>query len=330
MKNILPCMLVTLGLNGCGLLPKTNKKLTQSLTTAVIEAKRVKYCELTKAKYLADKYMVDQCDGAGFTSLYSIGCPENGVDLSVFKSEDGHMHRSPNHTFCWDYSKTREENAISAHSRAGYSKDHVLMRLLAAYDQKDLVWIDGFRDWLSNHSSTFCEAKDDVSFASRCVISVGLRVLLDDAHKKLKSEIVTAPTTPVGDDSGDALPSVVLKEGFLAHLDVVAILLSGKVYGAVNIVDKEYLRGYAGRETKNGLYNTVAALYGVADLGVAQKILEDTTIWPSDAMPTSANYCTGYLYHRDMTSKGDWNPCPLELKTYDAVEYVFAAALLKN
>ncbi len=323
-------MLATLGLTGCGLLPKTNKSSSQSLTTAAIEAKRIKYCELTKAKYESQKYMVDQCDGAGFTSLYSIGCPENGVDLSVFKSSDGRMHRSPDHTYCWDYSKTRAENAVSAHSSAGYSKDHVLMRLLAAYEQKDLTWIDGFRDYLSKNSSVFCDGKDDITYASKCIISAGLRILLDDASKKLKSEAITPPSNPIGDTSGDALPSVVLKAGFLAHLDVVAIYLSGRIYGAINDVDKEYLRGYAARETKNGLYNAVASLYGVADLSATQKTLEDTTIWPDSALPTSANYCTSYLYQRDITSTGDWNPCPSEGKTYDAVEYVFSAAILKN
>ncbi len=59
----------------------------------------------------------------------------------------------------------------------------------------------------------------------------------------------------------------------------------------------------------------------------ALAMLLNEGFFPSDGLPTSANYCTDWLTQRDDDPK-DWSPCPDEAKTHSGGEFLFAAALL--
>ena len=116
-------ILIAYILTSCG-----HNKSQESVSFPEIEQKASLYCELSKDTYKQSNWVVEECDGAGFTSLYALGCRSNEVDLSVFQNSNGEMFRNPNH----DCYPTR--------SKSGFSKDHVLMRLVAAVGQGDKEW----------------------------------------------------------------------------------------------------------------------------------------------------------------------------------------------
>ena len=147
-------LLFTILIISCG-----HNKSHDSYRFPEIEKKASLYCELSRQDYQQKRYVVEECDGAGFTSLYSLGCRENNVDLSVFQNESGEMVRNPN------------KDCYPSRSKAGFSKDHVLMRLVAAVGQGDKVWPAKFLDYAKSQGGFFCDAIDNTTKVSRCFLS---------------------------------------------------------------------------------------------------------------------------------------------------------------
>jgi hypothetical protein len=292
-------LLITLLLIGCG-----SHKSSESVSFPAIEAKARLYCEQSKAEYQAKKWVVDECDGAGFTALYSLGCRTNEVDLSVFSGTSGEMFRNPSHDCYPDRSKS------------GFSKDHVLMRMVAAAGQHDKQWPRQFLDYVNNHGGVFCDAVDTTTKLSRCVISPFLYKYLN----KLAGYIGLED----GNYSEDALFE---KEGFEAHLQMLGIWLKGVVDGDLTNSDYKYIKIYSDREPLNALYQAIAFRYGYKTVDDVTKAFVNEH-FPVDSLPTSANHCSNYLFQRDMKSTKDWEPCPERNEVYSGTDYTFAAYIL--
>src|SRR5574343_473544 len=149
-------IIIMMILSCCG---KNKSSPSDSVSFPEIDQKASLYCELSKPEYEAKKWVVDECDGAGFTSLYALACGSNGVDLSVFQASNNEMYRNPQH----DCYPTR--------SKSGFSKDHVLMRLVAAVGQGDKEWPAKFLGYVQDNNGFFCDAVDTETKVSRCLLS---------------------------------------------------------------------------------------------------------------------------------------------------------------
>ena len=290
-------------LSCCG---KNKSSSSDSFSFPEIEQKASLYCELSKSDYLSKKWVVDECDGAGFTSLYGVSCQNNEVDLSVFQGSDGQMFRNPSH------------DCYPARSKAGFSKDHVLMRLVAAVGQHDKQWPKTFLDYATSRGGFFCDAVDTETKVSRCLLSPFLVEYLNKA--KGDYSLLSEP------HSDDALFE---KEGFETHLQVLGIWLKGKLDGSITNASLGYLETYAKREPLNALYQSIAYRYGKASKDDVVRAYSDRR-WPTDRLPGSSDYCTDYLFQRDMKSTKDWEPCPDENKIYSGTDYSFAAYILTH
>lgn len=277
-------------------------KQESALSFPEIEQKASLYCELSKSDYESKRYVVEECDGAGFTSLYTLGCGENKVDLSVFQSDSGEMFRNPNH------------DCYPERSKSGFSKDHVLMRLAAAVGQGDKEWPKSFLNYVEANNGFFCDAVDTETRLSRCFISPFLAEYLSKA--KGDSSLLS--------ESDDAWFE---KSGFEAHLQVLGIWVKGKLDGFISDVDTSYLKAYAQREPLNALYQSMAYRYGVA---TKEDVINafGSNHWPDSSLPNSSNHCSSYLFQRDMVSTKDWDPCPDENQVYSGTDYSFAAYVL--
>lgn len=290
---------VLLLLISCG-----HNKSQEPVPFADIQQKASLYCELSKPVYKGTRWVVEECDGAGFTSLFYLACPNNEVDLSIYSDDAGRMYRNP------------AKDCYPIRSKSGFSKDHVLMRLVAAVGQNDTEWPKSFLDYVTSNNGFFCDAIDAETKISRCLISPFLAEYLSKA--KGDSSLLS--------ESDDAWFE---KSGFEAHLHVLGIWVKGKIDGFISDADTAYLKAYAEREPLNALYQSMAYRYGQA---TREDVLNafGTTHWPDDRLPSSSEHCTGYLFQRDMTSKSDWEPCPDENQVYSGTDYSFAAYILRN
>jgi hypothetical protein len=104
-------------------------------------------------------------------------------------------------------------------------------------------------------------------------------------------------------------------------LDVLRILLNGRVYGAITDAEKGVLKAQAERQPMNALY--VAAYEKYHGGSKAHGLLLDESHFPGDRLPTSAEHCQNYLFSRDQESD-DWKPCA-EAHEHDGADFVFAA-----
>lgn len=269
---------------------------------AGVAAKAAFYCEQSRADYETKKWVVEECDGLGFTSLYSLACPANGVQLSLFEDATGKLYRSP------------DRGCYPGKSKAELSKDHVLMRLVAAVGQGDKAWPARFQDYVDAHSGVFCDAIDAETKISRCLISPFLYASLSKAAGR-------ASLLAESDDVWFE------KSGFEAHLQVLGIWLKGKLDGSIGDMDLDYLATYAQREPLNALYQAAAYRYGRATKEAVDNAF-GTSHWPDSRLPDSADHCSSYLFQRDMTSAQDWQPCADSLQVWSGTDYAFAAYVL--
>lgn len=282
---------------------------TAPVTPEELDEKRRQYCEGTRPVYVAQQYVNGQCDSAGFTSIFALACGDvYPVNLAVFSDETGRVHRAPDHKACWDYELSDADNGARG-LRAGFSKDHMLMRMVGAWVQRDIVWVKSYIDFIEKNNGEICRAASSVDYVSRCIASPGLVTLLYAMRDKLQgASLATAQQS----DDARALPA-----DFEAHLRVWGTWLKGKVYGGITDREKEDLAGLAARENRNALYRAVSALYQGGNMDGVHQLLGDETHWPIGRLPTKhGNHCTHYLYQRDQLRDGepnaDWLPCPDE------------------
>lgn len=303
-RMLVSCGIFLLALTGC--LRNHNESDATPATPAELNVKRRDYCERTRPVYEAQHFVNGQCDSAGFTSLFALACSDvYPVDLAVFSDETGRMHRAPDHKACWDYDQSDGANGAVGR-RAGFSKDHMLMRMVGAWVQKDKAWVDQYFDYVTAHNGEICHASSDVDYVSRCLASPGLVALLYAMKTKLAGGSLTL------DESADALPA-----DFEAHLRVWGVWLKGKVYGGITDGEKRDLEDLATREPHNALYQAVAARYRDGNVQGVYELLADEAHWPVGKLPSKhENHCADYLFQRDELRDGapnaDWLPCTEE------------------
>ena len=112
--------------------------------------------------------------------------------------------------------------------------------------------------------------------------------------------------------------------GFQAHLQVIGQLAYGAAYGGISKNGVKLLKDQADRQPWNALYVGAKALYTDGNMADAAGIL--FSMCPKDRLPTTADYCTDYLYQRDRDNK-DWQACP-PVKTHEGTDCAFAAAVI--
>lgn len=274
-----PILLTLLFLTSC-----SNEK-HESKDNAAIDLTKLQevgdlYCELSKKDYEKNGYVHSKCDGSGFTSLYSLRCPD--VDLQAF-SESGKLYRSQT-----------KDCLPNAESKSESSRDMVLMRSIAAWHHKDIGWLSEFLDFVTDNNYQFCDHDGSLDGRSRCIMPPRLYRLLVDMKAKLTG--VSLSTTNI-----DLLPE---KVGFTAHIEVLRIWLEGQVYGEISDSDLSELKYQSERSPDNCVFQAAYHRYLDGDMSEAMRIL---AAFPKDRLPSTEDYCTEYKWQRDPGE--DWEPC---------------------
>lgn len=286
-------------LAGCSFFePRTEepKPSDPDLLPELVDTARL-YCQLSEPKYQERKYVHSRCDGAAFTSLRAVACGLHGfnVDLSVFTDPaTGKLYRDPEHSCL-----------ATGESASDSSKDMFLMRLVAAFEQRDIVWYAKFAEFAEANHWIICAAKDELTRISRCAVSISLIRLFYDSYAKAKGEQPLRLESADDDMDASGLP-----RGFEAHLQMLRVWLTGRVYGAISESELAVAAGQAAREPSNALYQAIFHHYSDGVQTAAYSLLRSR--FPAGRLPTNhKDWCEEYLFQRDETEK-DWSPCPSE------------------
>lgn len=278
---------------------------SNSVDLDALKAKKALYCDLSWANYQAKGYVGERCDSLLFTSLHAIAC---GEKFSVAEDEDpaqpGKWHRSP------------DRSCYPNDSKSESSKD--MYRGLGMYmwkykkkdDLKEVI------NYAESNGLRFCDAIDNETLVSRCIMAPSFLLLL----KKMLGEI------SLTSDQQDSADATFVNTGFRAHLDVLAILHSGSVYGGITDGDLKTLKAQALRQPANALYQAAWAKYSGGNQERAYQVLMSPDYFPENKLPTNENYCTPYLFQHDFDGKND-EPCD-EAREHDGTDFVFAATII--
>jgi len=200
------------------------------------------------------------------------------------------------------------------------SKDMILGLMNNLWYTKNLAAVDRTIEYGKSHSWIMGEAKDEATVASKCALSPGLISNLYDMQSKLNGSglNITAPSSE--DDA------VGVNTGFRAHLDVLHVIFSGSLYGAINDIQISTLKNQAKRMPRNAMYQAAKSAYDGGDQSAAVSLLMDEKRFPADRLPTSAEFCSDYLWTDDDTPK-DWEPCPDGKTIYEGLDFIIAASI---
>lgn len=297
-------LLLTLLLSSCSYFDRDNKAKEVTPSEA-LTAKKEFYCNEAQRIFSERTFMDDRCDSLLFTSLYSVAC--GPIDLSSYEGEPGKWYRNPARDCFINGAPNGSASTISRDMFLGLfhhlwsTKDGQNVSEIVAYGQAN-NWIMG-------------EAKDNETLLSRCLLTPQLISIVKEMDSALLG------LTQLRQSSDDA---VGVNTGFRAHLDILRILLSGRVRGAISDSELKTLKDQAERQPNNALY--VAAYEKYTGGAKAISLLLDEKHFPGDRLPNNhQEHCINYLHSRD-SDDSDWLPCTNEeKKEHDGTDFVFAA-----
>jgi hypothetical protein len=264
------------------------------------------YCELSKPRY---DELRGGCDGALFTSLHGLLC--DYVDLKQFEKE-GRLCRE-------ETCSCKEQGR----SKTNFSKDMAVGLQLGFSLKPDYDLFRRVIDYGNSKNWIVCEADDIQDVIGRCTMSPKIISRWSDLLK-------AGSLTDIGEDD-----AYIINTEFPAHLDIVSIMTSATLYGAISGLEKWTIEQQAQRVPENLLFQAAAARFAGTDPDkVARKLLES---FPEDRLPNTTDYCTDYLYQRDRIRfdgdgkeflNPDWLPCPDRQEEHLGTDFLFAAWVL--
>jgi len=283
---------------------------------ADVSAKRQLYCDLSKAQIEALGYAGGKCDGLLFTSLRAIGCADIGI--SQFQNDEGRWFRNPEKDcFIVDPVTGGKKNQGADSS---ISKDMLVGAMSYMWWKKDKSAVDATVSYGEKHAWVMGQGIDAVAVISKCTLSPTLISTLYDIQKGLAQTPALVST--------ELINQIPLNTGFRAHLDVLHALLVGSVHRSLPDNEYQNLKMQAERQPNNLLYQAAYAQFSGGNMEAVTEQLLHSPRFPNDRLPTTAEYCTDYLWQRDESPK-DWEACtdkPLE--AHDGTDFAFAAAIV--
>jgi hypothetical protein len=134
-----------------------------------------------------------------------------------------------------------------------------------------------------------------------------------------------------GKSNPERLYKIVLngaQSGYAAHLEVLSVIILGKIHGSIDAHNLGVLKSYYHRQPRNPLF--AAAYYRYSgDEGAKMAsvtALKDERLFPSDRLPESKDRCEQWLVQRD--EGDDWMPCPEEGRVHSGGDFLFSEAVL--
>jgi len=260
--------------------------------------KKEVYCTLGEDIRTEKGYFGDKCDALLFTALHDVSC--GTIDLSNFHDAEGKFYRSPSH------------DCFPDESKSSISRDMLLGAMIAAHIAKDKSAIDAMIKYGESHNWIMGDYANEDGL-SRVVMSPQLISILYDIQKGASAKLQS---------SDDVF---VLNKGFEAHLDVLRILLKGNLYGEISAIDLSILKAQSERVPSNALFQAAYHKYLGDNQTVAIALLKSAEYHPENALPTTENRCSGYIYQRDFGD--DWKPCAGN-RTHDGTDFLITYAVV--
>jgi hypothetical protein len=294
--------------SACGHLPRDAAEPKADPSTA-LAAKAELYRSQLPGVLDADGFPnVDKCDSTMEAGLLAAA----GVPVNLVAAEDptkpGRWYRRPvQYPECWSASE----------SRSTISRDMLLGVLWGAWRTGDLALLE--RMWDYGSARNWVMGDDSVGGLHTVMNPNMVRLLADTIYALGGTNHASARLIPF-DWSADILD-------FEAHLQVLQMALAGEVSGGLPAGALPILEAHAARSPANPLYHAVLHRYTDGDQSVAEALLLDSSAWPDNRLPTSADRCDHWVVQREPGD--DWAPCDAG-RTHTGGELLFIIAIMEG
>jgi len=216
----------------------------------------------------------------------------SGIDIKASRNENGQWFRRPSKD-C--YSKDEAGSTIS--------RDMIMGLLWYVWKNKELKLAEELYKYGSDNLWSMGEGNEEDGL-DRYVMSPLLIGTLSLIIEKLGGESHLYSYTPEIWNT-DHL-------GYRAHLTVIHILLRADVQGEIEDSEIDDLKKLLDKDPKNPLFQAAYHLYTDGNQTKAiVELLENTSIWPKDRLPTNQDRCERWPVQREYTDKV-FNPCDEE------------------
>ncbi len=336
------------GLTGCQELKKDNEPKSPDELSVEVSEQLAVYRPLIRGQ--ADSYGLMVMDGSiGDSALFSCLAYAAGAaefDPAVLFTEEGRPLRHPD---IYDNAPSPGEPDYEEGKFTTISKDMVngILTCLHTLGKKDKAkaraLVEKMIAYGRSHKEKdlwkFCTDEDrakynisDERWYGRCIMTPA--VPKDTYRVAISLGWHCDTDCQITMNTGTNIPSN--GEGFERHLAVLTTMRNGFVEGAINDNSlRIVLENAAKAQPRNGLYLAAYHTFGDGDQLAAYMALRDEALFPRDALPTAANYCTSYLFQRDDDSQSgkeepDWLPCKSDHPAGPrgrGIEWVYAACV---
>jgi len=245
-------------------------------------------------------FISSDCDALLWSSLVSIAGVE--VRIEAAKDENGRWYRTP-----------KKDCFSSGRSKSTISRDMLLGIYWHAYYGRKSELSKNLIDYAVENRLQMGEGDQ-----SRIFLTPNMLGLLADINSKLGyNKYFILRGIPK-----DFYPNLI---DFEAHLQVLYILLAGKVTGSISDAAKMRLIEHAARQESNILFQFAVRLYTDGQYEKLIDSLLDDRFFPSDRLPSTNERCDTWLWQRDFGK--DWEPCEGN-KEHHGGDFIFLSYLI--
>lgn len=349
-------LIIIVALMGCQYNPFwRDHKPTQTVNIEVdnfdiVQNKWELYWDLTQKKGSNFGFRMDTCDSLEFTGLY---CAIGGdVDIFEAEKEPGKWCRT------WDcrcFNNNENNGADSSISR-----DMFRGLLLCLWAQKDLEAFKRVIHYGETHNWIMGEYANEQVKLGKTLMSLSMQADFYEGAYQLGG---------IDHAKRAGMDVYTPQLGFKRFLQALAILYRGLAKGAINDIELNTMKENVKAEYSNAVYHGITHLFTDGNQNIALALLADNDRYPSDRLPTSEEYCTDFLYQRDeiieedliadaegcveyndsvtkelvkecklavnsiqprYVYNDDWLPCPERNEEHEAIDFLFAGAIILN
>lgn len=241
-----------------------------------------------------------ECDSLLFASLQNVG-ESKQFDVEEARDSGGQWHRRP------DWAACESGPNDSTISRDMFMGLFVYITVNKRLDLAESIWDYGTaHNWKMGSDN----AVDNRTYFTPGMVQLLAKITSYLGGKQYKAEL--------------AIPQVYGSEpGFPSHLTMLHIYLNGKMDGQINNNQLDALRAIEKHSPDNALLRTLLSKYTDGDQSGA---LESLRIWPTDRLPTNADWQSDW---RTQRADGDPSFAPgTDSNPHSGGDFLFVAAIL--
>lgn len=267
---------------------------SQSTSTPIQELES----QVAAYKALSSSGWTDEsCDGLLFSALTAVGRDEP-IDIEAAQGAPGQWFRNPGH------------GCYPVNAASDVSRDMILGLMVYSVHFQRLDLLQDLWSYGQTHRWVMGRGDDRAIMTPASIGRLARAIAYLGGKRHAEAAIQDIPSTIAS---------------YQGHLALLGIYLDGHMAGGITSIQLSALRTLTQEMPGNALAQALLHRYTDGDQSLATQLL--LSIWPTDRLPTSADWCEPWRLQRadDDTSL---RPCPASAVTHSGGDFLLVASIV--